>query len=423
MIVALIVAAGAAWESRALSFLGEQSDVTVLKRCVDVDDLLASAATGQADAAVVGLDAPGLDTSAVDHLRRHGVRPVAVVPGGLSEGARVHASRLGVATLVGEDELHQLPTALRSDPDPTVERAGADDPVEEAPEPQAATGPGGRVVAVWGPAGAPGRTTVACGIAATLAARQQPVIVVDADPWGGAVAQHLGVLDEVSGLLTAARLATTGQLADRFPSVQRRLTPTLSVVTGLPRPDRWTEVRGGAVELLTETLQPHAHVVLDTGFSLEDDPGADFGGRPGRNSMTLGALAVADEIVVVGTADPVGLARLARALVDLREISGGQPVRVVVNRQRSGLGWSERDVAGMVEGFARVLGLHFLPEDRAAADQALVAGRAITETGDGALVRALAGLTDAIWPQSAGVAGRRRRRRVRPRTAGTAHPR
>ena len=107
--------------------------------------------------------------------------------------------------------------------------------------------------------------------------------------------------------------------------------------------------------------------------------------------MTLTALAAADEIVVVGAADPVGLSRLARGLVDLREITGGAPVRVVVNRMRPSLGWSEREIAGMVEGFSRVAGLHFLPNDQPATDRALVAGRSLVEGGDGPLVRAVSG--------------------------------
>ena len=78
MIVALMVASGAAWESTALTALNDHPGVVVLKRCVDIDDLLASASAGQADVAVLGLDSPGLDLAAVDHLRKHGVRPVAV---------------------------------------------------------------------------------------------------------------------------------------------------------------------------------------------------------------------------------------------------------------------------------------------------------------------------------------------------------
>jgi hypothetical protein len=212
------------------------------------------------------------------------------------------------------------------------------------------------------------------------------------------VAQQLGVLDEVSGLLSAARLATAGQLAERFGSVQRGIDGHLSVVTGLPRADRWVEVRSGSVEHLLDVAREHGEVVVDTGFSLEDDPGSEFGSRPGRNQMTLGALDVADQVVVVGGADPVGLSRLARALVEVRELDGSRAVHVVVNRMRATLGWSERDIAEMVTGFARIAGLHFLPDDQVTTDRALVAGRTLAEVGDSQLARAVSRLADALAP-------------------------
>ncbi len=359
MICVLVVASGAAWESAALRLLGERSGVVVLKRCVDVDDLLAVATAGQAQVAVVALDAPGLDAAAVEHLRRHRVRPVAVVSGGIAERdqGRLRAHRIGIAALVADSELDGLGDAVTAEDDDEVPGPLEETPIGDPPAPVER----GRVVVVWGPQGAPGRTTVATGLAGALAERGLGTVLVDADPYGGAVGQQLGVLDEVSGLLSAARLASSGQLAERLSTVPRGLGPHLSVVTGLPRPDRWIEVRPGAVEHLVEALRATSHVVVDTGFCLEEDPGTDFGSRPGRNAMTLGALTLADEVVVVGTADPVGLSRLARALVDLRDVLGGAPVRVVVNRSRAGLGWSEREVAGMVEGFARVSGVHFLP--------------------------------------------------------------
>ena len=173
------------------------------------------------------------------------------------------------------------------------------------------------------------------------------------------------------------------------------------MVTGLPRADRWVEIRSGVVDHLLDVARNHGYVVVDTGFSLEHDQASD-GGRAGRNTMTLEVLETADEVVVVGNADPVGLARLARGLVELREATGRADVRVVVNRMRPTLGWAEQDIAGMLGGLARITGLHFLPDDRVAVDRALVAGRSLAESGDSAVGRALAGVAAALaTPQAA----------------------
>jgi MinD-like ATPase involved in chromosome partitioning or flagellar assembly len=414
VICVLMMASGAAWEQRAFAALTGRPGVVVLKRCVDVEDLMASAASGQADVAVVSLDAPGLDAIAVAHLRRYAVRPVAVVGDPTDPALSTRAGLVDVRAVVAEADLETLAEVVTTVEDVAATRSRPDE-VEPLPEPAAPSGH--RVVAVWGPAGAPGRTTVALTLAAELARRDQPTVLVDADAYGGSVAQQLGILDEASGLLSAARLAGAGQLPDRFPTTCRAVGDRLSVVTGLPRADRWVEVRGVALEQVLEVASEHGHVVVDTGFGLEEDPGSEFGARPPRNTMTLTALDVADEVVVVGAADPVGLSRLARGLVELRERLAGAPVRVVVNRMRPTLGWSEKEIAGMVEGFARVSGLHFLPEDQAAADRALVSGRSLVEGGDSALGRALSEVVDAVVPASVEQAPVRRRR------AGTARRR
>src|SRR4051795_9893323 len=109
MVVVLVVSSGAAWGAPALTLLQDAADVVVLKRCVDVDDLLAAATAGQADVAVVGLDAPGLDRAAVDHLRAHAVRPVAIVDGGATlDGGRLRAGRIGIPVVVTDDHLDTL---------------------------------------------------------------------------------------------------------------------------------------------------------------------------------------------------------------------------------------------------------------------------------------------------------------------------
>ncbi|QIX25948.1 hypothetical protein ncot_04535 [Nocardioides sp. JQ2195] len=400
----LVLAAGAPWESTALPALTRRPGIVVVKRCVDVTDLLASATTGQADVAVVSLDAPGLDGPAVQHLRHHGVEPVAVLADAGRGDLGDRMNRLGLVFGVGVDQVDHLPDAV-------LAAGAADQGQEPTTRPGPAMGAGhGRCTVVWGPAGAPGRTTLALAIAGEFAQRGAAPLVIDADPWGGSVGQHLGILDDVSGLLACARASAAGELGGSYLGLQRRVGG-LRVITGLPRPDRWVEARVGLVEQLVELGRRQGEVVLDTGFALEDDPAAEFSGRPSRNGMTLEALSVADDVVVVGNADPIGLSRLARGLVELRETIGGKPVRVVVNRMRSSVGWSEAEVTGMVNGFAELSGVHFLPDDRGTTDRALLGGRMLAELGDSALSKAVARLVDGLRPGTARAGGRRLSRR------------
>ena len=169
---------------------------------------------------------------------------------------------------------------------------------------------------------------MATALAAETAHRGRSTFLVDADPYGGAVAQHLGVLDEVSGLLAAARSANAGRLdAATLAGIARAVGPDgLRVLTGLPRPDRWSEVRAAAFEDVLDAATSLADlVVVDVGFSLEHDAADPFGTAPQRNQMTLAALERADRVLVVGAADPVGLARLARGLVDVHDRFPGLP--------------------------------------------------------------------------------------------------
>ena len=161
MRVVLLLAAGAAWETRALGLLSGRRDLVVLKRCVDVDDLLATATSGQADAAVVALEAPGSRPGrGRPPACQHGVRAVAV---GRRRRARHGAGRPDRRARRGaDDDLEALPEAITAD-----QRARHAEPPPSAGR-AATREPGGGSLAVWGPAGAPGRTTVATALAAAL---------------------------------------------------------------------------------------------------------------------------------------------------------------------------------------------------------------------------------------------------------------
>jgi Flp pilus assembly CpaE family ATPase len=103
---------------------------------------------------------------------------------------------------------------------------------------------------------------------------------------------------------------------------------------------------------------------------------------PRRNAATLSALQAADVVLAVGAAEPVGLQRLVRGLQDVGEVvPPGTPIRVVVNRVRAsavGAGPESR-IADALERFAGVRQPFLIPDDRAACDAAMLAGRNLTE--------------------------------------------
>jgi Flp pilus assembly CpaE family ATPase len=255
-------------------------------------------------------------------------------------------------------------------------------------------------------------------LSAELARVATPTSLVDADVYGGSIAAKLGMLDESSGLLAAARAANTGSLtAEVLARHAREVAPHLRVLSGLPRADRWTEVKAVLLRnVLAVSRSLSAFTVVDCGFSLELDEEISYDTTaPRRNGATVEALENADTVLVVGTADPVGLARLIRGLHELSTVVPAVTPLVVVNRVRSSLGWSDDDIVSTVEKATGVRVARLLPDDPAACDRALVHGRSLAECApDARLTRALGALaTDVVGCGSVSSRARRSLRRRR----------
>lgn len=350
----LVAADGASWESAALGFLESSPEFSLARRCVDVADLLAAAQSGGAIAALVSPDVQGFDADTVYRLIQAGVHPVAI---GADSG---RCAALGISTLLGAGEIGELGERL-----PRHRPAPVDEP--------GPTGEG-RIVAIWGPAGAPGRSTLALGLAYAWARLGINTILVDADPYGGAIAQMLGVLDEVSGLLAASRAANNGRAAETSEHLYG-INESLAVLTGLPRPDLWAQVRAGATELVLQQLRRDADLsVIDCGFCLEQGEGFDSG-APRRNQLTLQSLQAADHVIAVGRADPVGLTRLVRGLHDLDAVLPTADVSVAINMTRPTIGWSDAEIGATVERLTGRRPTAYFPLDQPAIDAALIGGR------------------------------------------------
>lgn len=358
--------------------------VCVTRRCVDAVDLLGAAASGTAHVAFVSAGLPRLAREAIARLEAAQVRVIglAVEDDELS-ARRLRALDMPVLTLPGDDLELAVAAMAHAAADsrslPEVSRASAGDSVSEADAPAP-----GRLVAVWGPTGAPGRTSVAVAIADESARAGTPALLVDADTHGGAVAAHLGLLDDVSGIVVACRQADAGSLdATALAAAARTVDGRLRVLTGIASPARWAELRPAALVRLWDACRATPGLtVVDAGFGLECDEELLHDTRsPRRHAATLTALAAADAVVAVGSADPVGVDRLLLGLEDLRRIHPDAAVRVIITRvRRSVLGADpEGQVREALSRHAGITDVTCVPDDRAAYDACLREGRTLAE--------------------------------------------
>ncbi len=466
----LLVAVSGPAEAALVTALDGAPDLSVVRRCADLVELLAASAAGHGRVALVSGDLHRFDAVAVASLHDAGTAVVGVRSPS-TEDARLSA--LGVDALLDPDaapatlaatisaalaahagrRATQRPAAApptaRVLPGAVGRDVSAAQPRDAQPrdaqprdaQPRDAQPPDGgppgtgwtpsgaaavlgdhhagsrsaappparaRVLAVWGCPGAPGRTMVATSLASALAGRGHATLLVDADTTAASVALALGLLDESAGLAAACRSAAEGRLdADRLRALAPTTAPGLRVLTGLPRSSRWPEVGETPLTTVLDVARhDHAFVVVDCASSVEEDEELSYDTRaPLRNAASVTTLRNADEVLVVGAADPVGLQRLVRALADLEDVAPGVPASVVVTQVRaSSVGPSPR--RQVVQTLARYAGVSdpcLLPDDRGAFDAALLAGRSVVEAGgSSALRRGLLDLAAALDQQPTG---------------------
>jgi Flp pilus assembly CpaE family ATPase len=435
----LTAADGAPWEARLIGHAeAPGASFSVVRRCVDVVDLLAAAALGQAVVAVVDARLRRLDSAAIDRLAGLGVAVVAVLAGAdaneaeqlrsagirhavpADAGLDVFASVIDLAAGDLEGELgNDRGFANPSSANGSLGRAWpgpADDSDAAAGEPAAVAARRGSVIAVWGPAGAPGRTTVAVGLADEVSRLGRQTLLIDADVYGGVIAAVLGLLDESPGLASACRQAQTRQLDPTvLAALAWQLNPHLRVLTGISRPDRWPELRTAAVVSVLEVAREfNEFTVVDLGFCLETDEELSFDTlAPRRNGATLAALDNADLVVVVGSADPVGVQRLVRGLAELDDAGVRAPRWVVFNRVRRGPvpGDPAKELQAALQRFTGHQTAGCLPFDLDSLDNAIASGRTLAETSPSSpLRRALGELAQSIAGAPAAGGSQRRRR-------------
>lgn len=354
-------AGGAPWEAPLVRGLQRRElGVELVRRCVDHGELLGVALRDRPRVAVVAAELPWLDRDLVGTLHDHGVTVVAIeAVGSLRPLDRIGVShRLPAGT--GAEEVAALLHRIGGAAQPAV-AAGL--PPNSGGEPDRSRG---RLLAVWGAPGAPGRTTVAVHLALEAARRGRRTVLVDGDAWSATIAQLLA-LEEAPSVARAARLGADGW-PQPIESCLQAGPFGCSVLAGLARAELWPEVREHAWRAVLDAVREVADlVVVDLAAPIEEDEELAFDRVPyRRNLMTLGVLEAADDVALVTAGDPIGV---RRGIVAHRTLAEARPavasrVAVVVNRAPRAARRLQ-DCSTLLEDWTGTPPLGFLPAEPA----------------------------------------------------------
>ncbi len=251
------------------------------------------------------------------------VAPVVVTAGASGDGPGRHGRR---ARRVNDDAGGTVGATADPTPGGTTARTGTNGGhrLGAAGEPAefSEIAPG-RMICVWGSAGAPGRSVIARDLAAEWQGR---ALLVDADTRHPCQAQLLGVGQESSALIALARRINTGRTDTQAGNLLEE-THGFRLLAGMNTGSRWREIPGAVADAMWPLLRCEASiVVVDCAAEAEHEDSVLE-----RDALTLSAVGAADKVVVVGRGGPVGVRRLLTQL----EIAGALGVvvgKIVITR-------------------------------------------------------------------------------------------
>ncbi len=243
------------------------------------------------------------------------------------------------------------------------------------------------VISCWGPAGSPGKSTLATNLACEMTSLGQRVLLIDLDTLAPSLALTLGLVDTPAGLSACLRLAEQDRLS---PEEYRRLTVAIQVgrhelrfMSGLSSPSRWPEVTIERVFKMLATLKSEVdHVVLDlpqaTNFqsSLNHPSTNSLVTDTNRDSLLVGVLESSSKVVLVTGSDPVSAHRFlgAKDYLD-NNVQNANPYLVVNRFRTSALGSKARtELEETYLSLAKARIDAFIPDEPGNFDRALLNG-------------------------------------------------
>jgi MinD-like ATPase involved in chromosome partitioning or flagellar assembly len=373
----LVMGLGRPQERRLLHFCREDPGLKVASRHSSAPDAIRALRGGSADVALLDEDLHLLGNDQLQELSAEQLPAVVLTrdPGAQRwQGPRLYA-------LAADAEPAQVLEALRAAFRGEAQTCVRATPVAAArpAEPAGSRARGDRlqVLAFWGGAGSPGRTTAAINCC-TLLGSSARTILVDLDLTGAGVAAHLDGGGE-QGVRRVRLIPNIVQLAAAAPEsyeswsseLQRlaqglgQFSPWADVLAGVPRPRLRSAISSAFVERLISALRARYDYVL---IDLGDEPLGD-GGR--ESAVAAAALRTADQVLVVCPPDGPGLHQTAMALAEAQTLLDRGRAGLVVNRYERR--YHEAGLAGIEEALGLPV-VCVLPQDHAVIQHALARG-------------------------------------------------
>jgi len=359
------------WAQQLFRHVADHGGAVVRTRVLVEEDALDSTYA----VLVVDDTASVLTSRLVAELHRRDRRVIAVHAAG-DHGAREALTRLGVDAAVPDsvlpEELVDAIAALAPEPGGGVEdpfaaiarELGHELPgnAEPAPHEEPARHPArGLVTVVLAVSGGAGATEVALALAGALGARGERTVLVDADEVAPSVAQRLAqpLVPNLRNAVDALERGV-GRLEESLVALPRR-DGGFELLCGLANPRDWPDLRPDSVaEVVGELARAHGQVLVNAGPRTEEVVAP---GGLARHGITRAMVQLADHLVVVGGATPIGLARLLGWLGDHADLARSKPLHVVLNQAPQGM-FKRSELEREVLRSFLPSSLHLLPADK-----------------------------------------------------------
>jgi len=306
------------WEAQFVSGLGHPMfGMQVQRRCVDGVDIRAAIQVSDCQGVLVSDATPRINQDLIAELSEKQIKLIAIT------SDVDYWQELGATYCIELDPKNPL-TGIKQ-----VCELMQGQTQEIARE----SDPAGLLIAVAGFGGACGRTTAVKELGWQLSKFGAKTCLVDADTYGPSLDQELGYEPNQNGLLEVCRA-----IERRNSSIQTNfdLLPTvsenLSLMSGLPRISRWTDLRVTTLrELWRKSRDTFDVVVTDVGAILEIDHSLMHEtSLPRRHAASLTALESAQVSIICARADSIGIARLVRGYLEFHELFAKSEVHVVL---------------------------------------------------------------------------------------------